>query len=89
MVVFDLKSMEGRRSMVKPKSRTANGEVGYLIWCGGDRYVFRQYDAQYNFKDYDIRHTDMRIKIIDADAHFYEGAGVQELDHCPATLGIK
>ena len=75
--------------MVKPKSRTANGEVGYLIWCGGDRFVFRQYDSQYNFKDYDIRHTDMRIKIIDADAHFYEGPGVQELDHSPDPLGIK
>lgn len=75
--------------MVKKKSRTANGEVGYLIWCGGDRYVFRIYDAKHNFKDYDILHTDMRIKIIDADAHFYEGPGIMELDHSPATLGIK
>ena len=69
-------------------SKTANGEVGYLIWCG-DRYVFRQYDANFDFKDYDILHSDMRIKIIDADAHLYERDGVLELDHSPATLGIK
>ena len=71
------------------ESKTANGEVGYLIWCGGDRYVFRQYDANHDFKDYDIRHCDMRIKIIDADAHFYEDNGKLTLDHSPATLGIK
>lgn len=71
------------------KSKTANGEVGYLIWCGGDRYVFRVYDAQHNFKDYDLRHSDLRIKIIDADAHFYEGPDFMHLDHAPLTLGIK
>lgn len=76
--------------MVKPQSRPANGEVGYLIYCHGtNEYMFRVYDAQHNFKDYDIRHCDMRIKIIDADAYFYEGPGVCELDHSPATLGIK
>lgn len=76
------------------KSTTANGEVGYLIYCHAtDRHVFRVYDAQHNFVDYDIRHNDLRIKIIDPDAHFYtgqfNGEPYHELDHCPATLGIK
>jgi hypothetical protein len=31
----------------------------------------------------------MRVKIIDADAFFYEENGVQHLDHSPATLGIE
>ena len=70
--------------------RSADGEVGYLIWCGGDRYVFRIYtQAPNEFKDYDIRHSDMRIKIIDADAFLYEKNGFLEVDHSPATLGIK
>jgi hypothetical protein len=76
------------------KSKTANGEVGYLIYCHAtDRHMFRVYDAQHNFVDYDIRHNDLRVKIIDPDAHFYTGQanGEQfyELDHCPATLGIE
>ena len=69
--------------------RSADGEVGYLIWCGGDRYVFRTYDADHNFKDYDIRHCDMRIKIIDTDAFLYDNNGFLEVDHSPETLGIK
>ena len=69
--------------------KSADGEVGYLIWCGGDRYVFRIYDQDHNFKDYDIRHSDMRIKIIDTDAFLYEKNGFLEVDHSPATLGIK
>lgn len=76
------------------KSRTANGEVGDLIYChASNKFVFRVYDAQYNFTDYDIKHCDMRIKIIDADAHFYEGTingrDICDLDHSPLTLGIK
>jgi len=76
--------------MVKPQSRTANGEVGYLIWCGGDRYVFRIYDkAPDKFTDYDICHTDMRVKIMDSDAFFYTDEKGAAVDHAPATLGIK
>ena len=71
------------------QSRTANGEVGFLIYCNATKqYMFRVYDEKHDFKDYDIRHNDLRIKIIDADAHFYEGPDVQELDHGPLTLGI-
>jgi hypothetical protein len=73
----------------KMKIESADGQEGYLIWCGGDRYVFRQYDANHDFKDYDIHHTDMRIKIIDADAYFYDHNGQLTVDHSPATLGIE
>ena len=76
------------------KSKTANGEVGYLIYCHAtNRHVFRVYNSPpHDFVDYDIRHNDLRIKIIDPDAHFYTGQAngeqYHELDHCPATLGI-
>lgn len=86
--------MEGQRNMVKT-SVTANGEVGYLIYCHAtNRHVFRVYtNAPHDFVDYDILHNDLKVKIIDADAHFYTGQSngqpFAELDHCPATLGIK
>ena len=76
------------------KSKTANGEVGYLIYCHAtNRHVFRVYtNPPHDFVDYDIRHNDLRVKIIDPDAHFYTGQAngeqFNELDHCPATLGI-
>ena len=71
-------------------SVTANGVVGYLIYDVAERkHLFRVYDANYDFKDYDIRHSDLRIKIIDPDAHLYETNGHLELDHSPGTLDIE
>ena len=72
------------------KIESADGKEGYLIWCGGDRYVFRIYTtAPEEFVDYDIRHTDMRIRIIDSDAYFYTDGDYAKVDHSPETLGIK
>jgi hypothetical protein len=69
---------------------SANGVVGDLIYCHATKeYVFRVYDANHDFTDYDIVHSDLRVKIIDADAHFYDHDGELTLDHSPATLGIK
>jgi hypothetical protein len=72
------------------KIESADGQEGYLIWCGGDRYVFRVYTAaSHEFTDYDIHHADMRIKIIDSDAFFYSDEQGDSIDHSPDTLGIK
>jgi hypothetical protein len=71
------------------KIESADGQEGYLIWCGGDRYVFRIYaDAPHEFVDYDLRHSDMRVKIVDSDAFFYSDEKGNCIDHSPATLGI-
>lgn len=69
---------------------SANGVEGCLIYAHVlDKFLFRVYDADYNFKDYDILHNDLVVVIKDADAFFYEGAnGDLHLDHSPATLGI-
>ena len=72
----------------KTTIESADGQEGILIWCGGDRYVFRIYDLWHNFVDYDIRHCDMRVKIIDSDAFFYSDDRGDCVDHSPATLGI-
>jgi hypothetical protein len=71
------------------KVESADGREGYLIWCGGDRYVFRIYDDNHDFVDYDIHHTDMRIRIMDPDAFFYTDEKGSTVDHSPDTLGIK
>lgn len=73
----------------KLKIKSADGQEGYLIWCGGDRYVFRIYNEVHEFVDYDIHHTDMRVKIIDSDAFFYTDGEHASVDHSPDTLGIK
>ena len=62
--------------VIKP----ANGATGYLIWCGGDKYVFRVYDREHNFVDYDITHFDLQVVIID-DANFYETEDGNFLDY--------
>lgn len=46
--------------------------------------MFRVYHDQ-TFTDYDIRHADLEIEIVDPDAAFYDG---EILDHSPETLGI-
>jgi hypothetical protein len=72
------------------KIESADGVEGYLIWCGGDRYVFRIYTAAPNeFTDYDLRHSDMKVKIMDSDAFFYSDEQGDCIDHAPATLGLK
>jgi len=72
------------------KIESADGAEGYLIWCGGDRYVFRIYsEAPHDFVDYDLRHTDMKVRIVDSDAFFYTDEQGSGIDHSPATLGLK
>jgi uncharacterized protein YllA (UPF0747 family) len=74
--------------MAVDKSRSAMGTVGYLIRVADDRqYVFRVYDDEHNFVDYDILHYDMRIQIQDEDATFYTNAVRDYIDHSPETLG--
>lgn len=72
------------------KIESADGQEGYLIWCGGDRYVFRIYTAAPDeFTDYDLRHSDMRVRIVDSDAFFYVDEKGATIDHSPDTLGLK
>ena len=71
------------------KIESADGQEGLLIWCGGDRYVFRIYNETHDFVDYDLRHSDMKVKIVDSDAFFYSDETGDCIDHSPATLGIK
>ena len=72
---------------MKPKS--ANGIEGHLIYTAMGKYMFRVYDLDNNFVDYDLAHSDLGVIIKDADAYFYRDGTRNVLDHSPETLGIK
>ena len=70
---------------MKPVS--ANGVSGHLISVEG-RTMFRVYDQDHNFTDYDLYHSDLEVTITDPDAYFYRDEFTDRLDHSPETLGL-
>lgn len=68
--------------------KSANGVRGHLLNLADDTVVFRVYDAEHNFVDYDLCHSDLTVTIDDEDAYFYRDEFQDKLDHAPATLGI-
>jgi hypothetical protein len=46
------------------------------------------YDAEHNFVDYDLHHSDLCVTIDDTDAYFYHQDDQDILDHAPMTLGL-
>jgi hypothetical protein len=69
--------------------KSANGVEGHLIYTAMGKYMFRVYDKDNNFVDYDLAHSDLCVTINDADAYFYRDEYSDVLDHSPETLGIK
>lgn len=68
----------------------AKGTEGHLIYTAMGDYMFRVYSQDGSFTDYKILHSDLLLKIIDADAAFYkEPDGTPVLDHHPDTLGLS
>jgi hypothetical protein len=68
----------------------ADGVDGVLIWVQGlDRFMFRVYNPDHTFKEYDINHSDLCVTIKDQDAYFFyeHDTGLLTLDHSPETLG--
>ena len=66
----------------------ATGAEGYILRSldGQGQLVFRVYQNHGEFIDYDIDHTELKVKIVDEDAYFY---GDKILDHAPETLGLE
>ena len=69
-------------------ARSAKGLRGHILDRFDGTYFFRVYDADHNFKDYDLRHVDLLVVIDDEDAYLYDDESGSRLDHSPATLGI-
>jgi len=69
-------------------ARSANGVCGHLLNLIDGTVVFRVYDAEHNFVDYILHHSDLCVTIDDTDAYFYQQDGQDILDHAPMTLGM-
>ena len=69
-------------------ARSANGVRGHLLNLIDGTVVFRVYDDEHNFVDYDLHHSDLCVTIDDADAYFYRRDEQDILDHAPMTLGL-
>ena len=97
MACVDLESDSSSTPSVKPdlakiRITSANGVTGMILSLhdGEGTVVFRVYDAEHNFTDYLLNHSDLRVTIQDEDAFFYQSKDPERasLDHSPATLGI-
>jgi len=76
----------------KPITLTsAKGTKGCLIATMGGKFMFRVYNKNYEFKDYDIHHFDMNIVIDDEDAFFHVNTdtGKSWIDYSAPTLGLE
>jgi hypothetical protein len=71
------------------KATSATGVTGFVLHTI-DGYVFRVYEKDTEFfRDYNLHHSDLEVKIVDEDAVFYElNSGKNVLDYGPATLEI-
>jgi hypothetical protein len=70
------------------KIKNAVGTTGFILDTL-DGYVFRVYHEDHSFTDYDLRHGDLEVTIVDEDAFFYpndKDGGT--LDYSPATQGL-
>lgn len=63
----------------------ADGTQGHLIYTAMGTYMFRVYDGQGGFQDFNIAHCDLLVTINDPDSMFYTDS--MSLDHSPETLG--
>ena len=72
------------------KATSATGVTGFVLHTI-DGYVFRVYEKDTEaFRDYDLHHSDLEVKIVDEDAVFYElDNGKNLLDYSPPTLDIN
>jgi hypothetical protein len=68
-------------------TKSANGVTGQLIQIFTGQTVFRVYDVDHNFVDYDLQHSDLTVTITDEDAYFYRDEYRDALDHAPTTIG--
>lgn len=68
---------------VKP----AKGTKGFIIRVL-DSYVFRVYNEDFTFVDYDILHYDLEVEILDSDACLYRDEYGAVVDY-PAIDELK
>jgi hypothetical protein len=66
------------------KYKSAKNLEGFIIFSSVDVQVFRVYNKDKSFTDFNIDHADLKVKIIDDDAFLTEDG---RLDYSNETLG--
>ena len=74
------------RGHEKVSEQRAIGVRGMLIRTMDD-IVFRVYDHEHNFVDYEISNFDVEVVIIDPDAAFIRGPAGDFLDYTAESMG--
>ena len=74
-----------------PPSRSTpmNRVSGILCRSIDGTYFFRTQDANGEFTDHELRHTELSITILDGDAFSYRVGDKHILDHSLRTLGLR
>ena len=70
------------------KETLAIGTRGMLIRVG-DEIVFRVYDREHNFVDYEITNYDCEVVIIDPHAAFFRGEVGDFLDYTSESMQVS
>lgn len=70
------------------KITDAKNVEGMILYNHGTKKHYLRVNTPEGFKDYDLWHEDLMIKIIDTDAFFFEEAGKNRIDTSPETLGL-
>lgn len=87
-----MKKRKPKSDLVKPEKLTrehsARGATGFILIGPLSTPVFRVYDKNKGFKDYDLAYADLEVKILSDDATFYSSPGKKRLDYSRQTLGL-
>ena len=81
---------ERRRNMDATETR-AIGQRGFLIRVGGrdgNEVLFRVYDSENNFVDYEITNHDCEVVIIDPDAALIRNEAGDFLDYTDESMKV-
>lgn len=75
---------------IQMKEISAHNAEGILIWDPiSKRVLFRKYNPDYTFVDYQLTHPDLCVKIIDDDAAFYSDNDKHYLDISSAGMKVS
>jgi hypothetical protein len=67
----------------------AQGVRGFLIRSAlNDQILFRVYDQDHNFVDYEITNYDCEVEIVDSDAALIRNDAGDFLDYTAESMGI-
>lgn len=70
------------------KEERAIGQRGFLIRVGNE-IVFRVYDNEHNFVDYEITNHDCEVVVIDPDAALLRNAAGDFLDYTTESMNVR